>query len=164
MAGTHGSVLLRHAASHSILARKEEGRGQHKKVTHTKTVRIRLSIRQYAVLLGIKSAYALWKQFGGSKSTTAKLWKGDVTALNFDTMEKLCTILRCDPVKLFSVEEIKENGETWEAGYDKSRAKTPGGESEWSKSAMNLPALNTAHGKAVRKAREPQAASRKKKE
>lgn len=65
---------------------------------------ITVHIREAAEARGITSAYALWKEVGGSKEMAYGLWRGDFKMIGLDTLAKLCRVLRCQPGKLLRYE------------------------------------------------------------
>jgi DNA-binding Xre family transcriptional regulator len=65
---------------------------------------ITVHIKEIAEGRGIKSAYALWKEVGGSKEMVYGLWRGDFKMIGLDTLAKLCRVLRCQPGKLLKFE------------------------------------------------------------
>ena len=64
---------------------------------------VSLRIQPAALAAGITSPFALWKRFGGSKSTTEALWGNretgvsDLSSVQFDTLEKLMTLFNMKP-------------------------------------------------------------------
>jgi len=46
---------------------------------------------------GIHNPYQLWQKIGGSKQTTAGLFKGEMTMIRTETMNKLHNVLGISP-------------------------------------------------------------------
>ena len=59
-------------------------------------------------LLNGRSFYWLAKQTSLSHTTLWRLKKGKALGINFDTLEKLCRALRCQPGDVLSVTNIKK--------------------------------------------------------
>ena len=58
---------------------------------------------------GFRSAYALWKEVGGSKEMTYGLGRNDCKMISLDTLAKLCRVLSCQPGRLLKY-ELGSNG------------------------------------------------------
>jgi len=59
-------------------------------------------------LLNGRTFYWLAKQTSISHTTLWRLKKGKALGINFDTLEKLCRALRCQPGDVLSVTNIKK--------------------------------------------------------
>lgn len=66
---------------------------------------ITVHIKDVAERQGITTAYALWKEIGGSKEMIYGLWRGDFKMIGLDTLAKLCGVLKCQPGKLLKFDE-----------------------------------------------------------
>lgn len=63
---------------------------------------INVKIREVAEARGIKTAYQLQKALNVAPSVAAKLWKAEFSQVSLDTLDKLCTVLKCQPNKILS--------------------------------------------------------------
>ena len=61
-------------------------------------------------LLNGRTFYWLAKQTSISHSTLWRLKKGKAFGINFDTLEKLCQALKCQPGDMLSITNGKKNG------------------------------------------------------
>jgi len=61
-------------------------------------------------LLNGRTFYWLSKQTSISHSTLWRLKKGKAFGINFDTLEKLCQALQCQPGDMLSITNGKKNG------------------------------------------------------
>ena len=57
-----------------------------------------------------RSFYWLAKQTGISHTTLWRLKKGKALGINFDTLEKLCTALGCEPGRILVMSDDKKAG------------------------------------------------------
>ena len=57
-----------------------------------------------------RSFYWLAKQTGISHTTLWRLKKGKALGINFDTLEKLCTALGCEPGRILVMSDDKKSG------------------------------------------------------
>ncbi|HLA12016.1 MAG TPA: helix-turn-helix transcriptional regulator [Pyrinomonadaceae bacterium] len=55
-----------------------------------------------------RTFYWLSKETGISHTTLWRLKKGRALGINFDTLEKLCTTLQCQPGDVFSLNKEKQ--------------------------------------------------------
>jgi putative transcriptional regulator len=55
-----------------------------------------------------RTFYWLSKETGISHTTLWRLKKGRALGINFDTLEKLCTALQCQPGDVFSLNKEKQ--------------------------------------------------------
>lgn len=67
----------------------------------------KINIRIPCKKRGIENAYQLWKVIGGSKQTTACLFRGETQMIRLDTIQTLHDKLNILPVEIFTCEEIK---------------------------------------------------------
>lgn len=75
-----------------------------------------LYVRPLALVRGMKNAYHLWQQLGGSKASASDLWHGRTTGVYNEQLSRLCHILRCKPGKLFyTAEEVTAMEEEYES-------------------------------------------------
>jgi putative transcriptional regulator len=58
---------------------------------------VELRIREVAARRGITNAYQLQKAMGTLPTTAARLWRGEMTAISFETIDALCAALDCEP-------------------------------------------------------------------
>jgi len=58
-------------------------------------------IREIAEKRGYTTAYQLRVALGVSPSLAARLWKGNFEKIGIITLDRLCTLLQCQPDKLF---------------------------------------------------------------
>lgn len=61
-------------------------------------------------LLGTRSFYWLSKETGISHTTLWRLKKGKALGINFETLEKLCVALECQPGDILSFIHGKKTG------------------------------------------------------
>ncbi|MFN2493563.1 MAG: helix-turn-helix domain-containing protein [Pyrinomonadaceae bacterium] len=57
-----------------------------------------------------RTFYWLSKETGISHTTLWRLKKGKALGINFDTLEKLCEALKCQPGDVLSLPDNKKNG------------------------------------------------------
>ena len=60
-----------------------------------------LRIRAVAEARGVTSSYQLMKLMGIPPGHASKLWKGEMRMIGLDTIDALCSALRCKPGELF---------------------------------------------------------------
>jgi DNA-binding Xre family transcriptional regulator len=58
---------------------------------------ITVSIREMAEKRGVTTAYQLQKALDVSPSLAAKWWRNDMKMIGIDTLDRLCTVLKCKP-------------------------------------------------------------------
>lgn len=58
-----------------------------------------IELRQACINQGIDNAFQLWQKIGGSKATTAQLWKGQTKMIKVDTINRLHNLARISPDK-----------------------------------------------------------------
>ena len=61
---------------------------------------IEVKIREVCESRGITTAYQLQKALGVQPSVAARLYKGEFSKIDLRTLDKLCTVLKCQPHKL----------------------------------------------------------------
>lgn len=61
---------------------------------------ITVKIAELAKKRGITTAYQLQKALGIPPGHAARLWKGDLKMIGLDTVNRLCTVLRCEPSQI----------------------------------------------------------------
>lgn len=61
---------------------------------------IEVKIREVCESRGITTAYQLQKALNVQPSVAARLYKGTFTRIDLETLDKLCTLLKCQPQKL----------------------------------------------------------------
>ncbi len=61
---------------------------------------IEVRIREVCEARGITTAYQLQKALNVQPSVAARLYKGEFTRIDLDTLDKLCAVLKCQPHKL----------------------------------------------------------------
>lgn len=62
-----------------------------------------------------RTFYWLAKETGISHTTLWRLKKGKALGINFDTLEKLCGALKCQPGDVLSLASDKKNGKSQRA-------------------------------------------------
>jgi putative transcriptional regulator len=62
-----------------------------------------------------RTFYWLAKETGISHTTLWRLKKGKALGINFDTLEKLCGALKCQPGDVLSLASDKQNGKSQRA-------------------------------------------------
>ena len=62
-----------------------------------------------------RTFYWLAKETGISHTTLWRLKKGKALGINFDTLEKLCGALKCQPGDVLSLASNKQNGKSHRA-------------------------------------------------
>ncbi len=65
---------------------------------------ISVKIREVAEKRGITTAYQLQKAMDVQPSVAARLWKGEFTKIDLGTLDKLCTLFKCQTDKLLRYE------------------------------------------------------------
>jgi hypothetical protein len=75
-------------------------------------IKVRINIRPLVERVGIEKPHHLWLAYGGSKSTAGTLWYGNITSIQFQTIEKLLTIFRREDPAMYSsiVHHLNESG------------------------------------------------------
>ncbi len=63
-----------------------------------------LTIREAAEKRGITSSYQLMKALDIPPGHASKLWKGEMRMIGLDTVDALCTALKCKPGDLIRYE------------------------------------------------------------
>lgn len=58
---------------------------------------ITIHVKEVAVRRGIKNAYGLQLATGLSPDVTQRLWRGEWEKIAKETLERLCTALKCQP-------------------------------------------------------------------
>jgi DNA-binding Xre family transcriptional regulator len=61
---------------------------------------IEVMIKERAEKCGITNAYQLQKAMEVSPTLAARLWRGDFEMIGIVTLDRLCSLLRCQPDKL----------------------------------------------------------------
>lgn len=61
---------------------------------------IEVKIKEVCEARGITTAYQLQKALNVQPSVAARLFKGEFTKIDLKTLDRLCTVLRCQPHKL----------------------------------------------------------------
>lgn len=56
-----------------------------------------------------KTKYWFIKNMGGSYQSLSNLMNNKTCSIHFDTLEKICTILDCDPGELITIKSNKDN-------------------------------------------------------
>lgn len=74
-------------------------------------VEYRIDIQDALQRRGIENPYQLWQKIGGSKATTALLWKGTATQIQLETMNKLHNIVGISPVEYISNAPLPSGGD-----------------------------------------------------
>jgi DNA-binding Xre family transcriptional regulator len=59
-----------------------------------------VTIKERAEKCGIANAYQLQKALEVSPTLAARLWRGDFEMIGIVTLDRLCSLLRCQPDKL----------------------------------------------------------------
>lgn len=70
---------------------------------------ITVTIREMAERRGHKTAYALQKAMGLPPSMAARLWSNDLKMIGVETLDRLCTVLECEPNDLLRF-KVKKGG------------------------------------------------------
>jgi DNA-binding Xre family transcriptional regulator len=65
---------------------------------------IKIAIREAAEQRGMKTAYQLQKATGVQPSVAAKWWRGELKMIGIETIDLLCTKLKCKPNDLLRFE------------------------------------------------------------
>lgn len=81
---------------------------------------VTIQVREVAEKKGISTAYQLQIAANLSPTVAASLWKGEASRLSLQTINALCTALKCTPGNLFQYER---DGETAKPATKKSRKK-----------------------------------------
>jgi DNA-binding Xre family transcriptional regulator len=68
---------------------------------------MRLAIREVAERRGVKNAYQLQKALEVPPSVAARLWKSEMRMIGLDTLDLLCSRLKCKPNDLLKFEPDK---------------------------------------------------------
>ena len=63
-----------------------------------------------------RTFYWLAKETGISHTTLWRLKKGKALGINFETLEKMCEALKCQPGDVLALANGKKNGRTQRAG------------------------------------------------
>lgn len=61
---------------------------------------IEVRIREVCETRGITTAYQLQKALNVQPSVAARLYKGEFSKIDLGTLDRLCTLLKCQPHKL----------------------------------------------------------------
>ena len=70
------------------------------------TIKVKLNMQELLRKVGIDKPHALWLKMGGSKSTPGTLWEGTVEGVQFNSLERILSIVRdSDPGLCGSVVE-----------------------------------------------------------
>lgn len=72
-----------------------------------RTMTTTLTIREAAEKRGITSSYQLMKALNIPPGHASKLWKGEMRMIGLDTVDALCTALKCKPGDLLRYEPNK---------------------------------------------------------
>jgi DNA-binding Xre family transcriptional regulator len=65
---------------------------------------ITVTIREQAEKRGITTAYQLMKATGAQPSMAAKWWSNNLEKIGMNTLDTLCTVLKCKPNDLLRYE------------------------------------------------------------
>ncbi len=65
---------------------------------------IKITIREMAEKRGITTAYQLQKALEVQPSMAAKWWRNDLEKIGINTLDRLCTVLKCKPNDLLRFE------------------------------------------------------------
>ena len=65
---------------------------------------ILLDVTEQAKARGITTAYQLQKEAELQPSVAARVWKGELTRIDFGVLDRLCRVLKCQPGKLIKYE------------------------------------------------------------
>ena len=65
---------------------------------------IQLDVRETATARGITTAYQLQKACELQPSVAARVWKGELTRIDFGVLDRLCRVLKCQPGKIIKYE------------------------------------------------------------
>lgn len=60
-----------------------------------------ITIKERAAKYGITNAHQLQKAMDISPTIAARLWREDFKKIGMDTLDRLCSVLRCQPDRLF---------------------------------------------------------------
>jgi DNA-binding Xre family transcriptional regulator len=74
---------------------------------------IKVKIKEIAEARGITTAYQLQKALGVAPSVAADLWNAGFKQISLTTLNKLCSVLKCQPNKILhhTSEENSQGGE-----------------------------------------------------
>ncbi len=61
---------------------------------------IQLDVREQATTRGITTAYQLQKAAELQPSVAARVWKGELSRIDFGVLDRLCRALKCQPGRL----------------------------------------------------------------
>ncbi len=61
---------------------------------------VKLMVREVAESQGLTTAYQLQKLMGLPPAMAARLWKGELSMIGLDTVDRLCEALSCEPADL----------------------------------------------------------------
>ena len=78
-------------------------------VVHVEILMIKIRVDQLLAEHG-RTFYWLAKETGISHTTLWRLKKGKALGINFETLEKLCQALKCQPGDVLALAQAKRNG------------------------------------------------------
>lgn len=73
---------------------------------------ITIHVKEVAERRGIKNAYRLQLVTGLSPDVTQRLWRGDWEKISKETLERLCSSLKCQPGTLIKYEADSNTGKS----------------------------------------------------